>query len=159
MPEILIETGLFNYEEEEFQELVRELQQLGPEYEVRRVYTHWPHKEKAAGGFPVIEALDIWIPWGHIAGGAAAAATQVIVQRSLEWLREQKWKGGAGPPEVHPLPKRVNIYGPRGEILQVVEVERPYAEPTNKEIENPEEQKRDRSTLREWPLEHPENQS
>lgn len=67
LPEILIETGLFNYEEEEVQELVRELQQLGPEYEVRRVYTYSPH-QAAGGGFPVIEALDIWIPWGHIAG-------------------------------------------------------------------------------------------
>lgn len=77
----------------------------------------------------------------------------MIVQRSLEWLREQKWKGGAGPPEVHPLPKRVYIYGPKGEILQVVEIERPDAEPTYKEIDNPEERQRDRSILREWPPE------
>lgn len=155
LQKILIESGRFTIEDEEFQRLAREIKELNPEYEVRRVYTHIPADgPPPAGGPPFIEDLDVWIPWAHIAGGAAAAATQVVVRQVIEWFREQKWQRGPGPGgEVRPLPKYVNLYGPKGELLQVVEVPHPGAEPREREIEHPEVGRRNPSSLREWPPE------
>lgn len=141
------------YEPEELRELVRKLQDIDQEYDVRLVNQEVPPHHW--GGHPVVEAIAVWIPWSNIAVAAASGITTEITRRTLNWLLNRPWLP-------HPvfteksLAKEVPIYGPRGEILQTVrletvQVEHPDAEPIYEElIHSGDEIIRDPSELTDW---------
>lgn len=154
LPEILVNPDRWiidSYEPEDILKLVDELQEVSGDYEVRPVYQevppHW------WGGHPVFEVIAVWVPWSHIAAGAASGITAAVTQRTLNWLLERPWIPHPIWPIYpdKPLVKGVHIYGPRGEILQTVEIERPEREPVHDEPSYPDTREgRDPSQLRPW---------
>jgi hypothetical protein len=145
---------MYTYEPEAIEELVQGIQDVSQEYEVRPVYEKVP--PSWWGGHPVYEVIALWVPWEHIATGAAAGIANAMAQRALDWLLKRPWLPAPAPPgSPSVLPKGVYIYGPRGEILQTVEVRHPGAEPIYGDRMYPGHFSApgDRSRLREWPPE------
>ncbi len=143
---------MYSYEPEAIEELVQEIQEVSQAFDVRPVYDDL----QAWGGHPVYEVIALWVPWEHITTGAAAGIANAMAQRALDWLLRRRWLPAPSPPDSPTvLPKGVYIYGPRGEILQTVEVRHPGVEPVYGERLHPHySDPGDRSQLREWP---PEN--
>lgn len=138
---------MYTFTSEEVQELVHELQDIDREYEVRPVYqkvplSHW-------GGHPIYEVIAVWVPWADLAKVTVEVTITAIVVRALDWLLERPWLPHPLPNEEY-LSKGVHIYGPHGEILQTVYVERPDAEPTYGQLMMPDDRQRNRSELRDW---------
>jgi hypothetical protein len=159
LPQILVELDYrFEYQQEEVEELLSIFQNLGPEYDVQAVCEEPPRKG-GNGGFPLLEAISIWIsedvPWGSMAAGAAGGAAGAVGNQVMDWVRHRFQRRSPRQQE-NPygrIPIMRAIYGPRGEILDIVELEHPDAAPIIPQHLPEEPRTRDRSTLREWPPE------
>lgn len=153
MPQILV--GLspwFSYEQEEVQELVRQLQELNPGYEIHVAYEDTAPKQ--GGGMPLFEAITISVA-GGAAGGIAQAIAKPMANQFIDWMRRRfERRRRQDPNEMVPVELRVYrpIYGPNEEILQVVEVKHSSAEPTYPQMDHRRERIRERPPTIDWPL-------